>query len=162
MTPTRGAIVFLSLMLLALGLAVPAVGMSPSSSGVHQGNVAFAHALAPVYIHFKSKHLTGQQGGTVSGSAIVKDSGSYAFTATSCQLWYRTGTSGAWTKSGSCLSPSVFPHTFNAHSKTKFSGSQKVSSTFPTGTYEWKFALIGTYNGVTEESHSGVLTVTIT
>jgi len=119
-------------------------------------------SLAPVVIHFTPKSISGAPGTTIRIAAFVKDKGAYNFVATSCILWIRLGTSGAWTKSGTCLKSSDFPHTFSAHSKTKFSASAKIGKTAPAGTYEWKIELVGTYNGVTEDSHSGTFTLTIT
>jgi hypothetical protein len=116
----------------------------------------------PVSIHFKPHMASGVQGGTVTVHAVVHDNGSFAFVAKSCILWYRIGTTGAWTKAVGCLNPSAFPHTFSAHSKSKFSDTQKVSMTFPTGTYQWKIELVGTYNGHAAHSHTGILSVTIT
>jgi hypothetical protein len=156
------AILLLPLLALVIGLAVPAAAASTAPSGTSSASLATTHTMAPVFVHFTAKHLSGVPGGTVSGTVTVKNNGGYAFDATSCILWFRAGTSGSWTKSGGCLSPSAFPVTFNAHSKTKFSGTQHVSATFPTGTCEWKFALVGGYNGVTDRSHSGTVSVTIT
>jgi len=145
-----------------LGVAAVASASSATSAGALPGSPAAASALAPVYIHFSPKSTSSAPGGTVHITAVVNDKGSHSYVATSCILWYRIGTSGSWTKAGSCLKPSDFPHTFSAHSKTKFAFSQHVSKTFPAGTYEWKIVAVGTYNGVTEDSHAGYLTVTIT
>jgi hypothetical protein len=159
-----GAVVSLAVLALVLGLAVPAAAAVPpaSGAGVPAGLLSHAPATAPVFVHFKPKSISAAQNTTITLSAVVKDNGTRSYTATACKLWYRHGTSGAWTLSSSCLSSSYFPHTFSAHSKTKFSGHQHVSATFPTGTYQWKLELLGTYHGVSEPSHSGILTVAIT
>lgn len=138
-------------------LPVLAAGVQPQSA-----QIAPAIAKAPLYIHFKPKDVTGTQGGSVTVNAVVKNRGTFAFIATSCILWYRLGSSGAWTKARTCLSSGDFPVTFPAGSTTKFSATQRVSLTFPTGVYEWKIVAIGTYNGVSSESHTGKLVVTIT
>jgi hypothetical protein len=142
--------------LLALML-IPAIASAslPSSAPAHSSTTA------PVFIHFKPKSASGVQGGTVSVTIIVHNNGSSSFNATSCSLWYRFGVSGAWT-AGKCGSSASFPDVLKAHSHQKFKESQKVSSTFPTGTYEWKIQVTGTYHGRTENSHPGILKVTIT
>lgn len=164
----RVAVVF-AILALVISAAVPVIfaagGVqlsSVSSFPAVQGNARPAITTAPVSIHFKLKATSGFQGGSVTVSATVKNTGGFDFVATSCNLWYRLGTSGAWTKAGVCLNPSDFPFTFPASSNTKFSASQSVSQTFPTGTYQWKIQLLGTYNGIISKSHSGKITVTIT
>ena len=158
---TRG-FVALALAALVIGLAVPAAasGLVPSEN--YATSVAHAVKTAPVSIHFKPKSITAAPGSTVTVRASVHNTGSFAFVATSCELWYRIGGSGSWIHAASCLKASDFPHTFSAHSKQKFSGSEKVSLTFPAGVYQWKILVVGTYNGVTEDSHSGTISVTIT
>jgi hypothetical protein len=151
-------LVILALLVLSALPVVPAfAAVQPQSS---QSPTALSKA--PVYIHFKPKDATGTQGGSVTVGVVVKNSGTFAFTATSCILWYRLGTSGAWTKAGTCLTSGDFPITFNAGTESKFGATQSISSKFPTGVYEWKIVLIGTYNGLSSESHTGKLTVTIT
>lgn len=145
-----------------LGLASIMAAPALASAGPAAGVAPHHATTAPVFIHFKPKSATGTQGGSVSVTAIVHNNGSFAFTATSCILSYRMGTSGAWTKAGSCLTASLFPHKFSAHSRQKFPISQKVASTFPTGVYEWKIVAVGTYHGATDDSHAGALRVTIT
>ncbi|MCI4368648.1 MAG: hypothetical protein L3K09_03700 [Thermoplasmata archaeon] len=156
------AVVGLSLIALVVGLAAPVSASLGAGSGAHAAVATPALVKAPVYIHFSPKNASGAQGGSVSATAVIKNTGSHTFTATSCKLWYRLGTSGAWTKAASCLTSAYFPSSFAAHKTTKVSGTQAISLTFPTGTYGWKLVLIGTYNGVSEQSHPGILTVTIT
>jgi hypothetical protein len=161
MSTVRKVLVVLPLFAALFALAAPAVALTPSAVGSSHAGTLSASSLAPVYIHFKPRSVVGYQGGTVTVTGVVWNNGSSPYTATSCILWYRLGTSGTWTKAGSCLSSALFPHTFSAHSKTKVSGSQKVASNFPTGTYQWKIQLVGTYNNHAADSHPGKLSVTI-
>lgn len=156
------AVLSIAVLLVALATAAPAAASGSPSSEVPSAVAAHAASLAPVFVHFKPNHVSAAQGGTVSFTAIVHDNGTHSYTATSCKLWFRYGSSGAWTLLHKCLSPSYFPANFTAHSKTKFTASVHVSSTFPTGTYQWKLVLLGTYHGVSESSHPGILSVTIT
>jgi hypothetical protein len=163
---TRGnfgiVVVSLAMLSIVLVLAAPPVTASPTGSVAHRAGVTNTLVTAPIYVHFKPKQATAPQGGTVTIHAVVKDTGGHSFIATSCKLWFRYGTSGTWSLLNSCLSSSSFPHTFAAHSKSKFHSTNHVSATFPTGTYQWKIVLIGTFNGVSEQSHPGILSVTIT
>ena len=168
MAASRTIAVLSAALLLALAV-VPTVfavsslqSAAPTPISATQGSIGPNTGKAPVYVHFKPRDVSGVQGGTVTVHATVKNKGSFDYVATSCTLWYRLGTSGAWTKAGVCLNPSDFPVTFAAGSTAHFSTSQKVSDTFPTGTYEWKIELHGTYNGVAMNSHLGKLIVTIT
>ena len=147
---------------LAMCFLLPATAAAAALPAAPLGAPSASSSLAPVTIHFKPKDVTGSQGGTVTIVGVVKDKGSFAYTATGCTLWYRMGSSGSWTKAGVCLNSADFPITFDAHSKTTFKSTQKVSPTFPTGVYEWKIQLVGTYDGITEKSHTGMLEVTIT
>jgi hypothetical protein len=151
--------------LTALGIVVCFVMTSVASTAVPvqaSSNLVFSStSLAPVYIHFKPKHAYGIEGGSVTVTGIAKNNGSFAFTATKCILWYRLGTSGAWTQAGVCFNPADFPITFPAHSKTTYTATQQVASNFGTGTFQWKIEAIGTYDGAAAKSHAGKLTVTI-
>jgi hypothetical protein len=153
-------VLFAASVLLGISLAVGA--SATPISGVHPGVTASSLTTAPVYIHFKPKSVTAPQGGKVTIKGVVENKGGFSFVATSCILWFRLGTSGSWTRAGVCLNPTDFPVTFAAHSNTSASETQKVSKTFPTGVYEWKIELIGTYHGANEKSHLGKLKVTIT
>jgi hypothetical protein len=156
----RTLIVLFSAVLL-LCISLPVAASAASLSGPPQG-VAASPLKAPVYIHFHPKTVSSFPGGTVTVTAVVKNTGTHDYVATGCNFWYRLGTSGPWTKGSVCLNPADFPHTFPANSKMSFSVTQKVSLTFPPGVYEWKISLIGTYNGVTEKSHTGMIMATIT
>jgi hypothetical protein len=158
----RTAVGALAAIFVVLSISVPAAASAAVPVAHPQKLVFSSTSIAPVYIHFKPKSASGVQGGTVTVGAVVKNNGSFDFVATSCILWYRLGTSGAWTKAGVCLNPADFPFTFPAHSKTTFSASQTVAMNFPTGVYEWKIVAVGTYHGATEKSHAGKLKVTIT
>ena len=144
---------------IAASSAQPSTGLS---LGASQGSSNPNIGKAPVSIHFKPKSVSGVQGGSVTVHATVKNAGAFDFVATGCELWYRLGTSGGWSKAGVCLKQSDFPITFSADSKTRFSATQSISQTFPTGVYQWKIELVGTYNGAASVSHPGTLTVTIT
>ncbi|HEV2317563.1 MAG TPA: hypothetical protein VGV89_08335 [Thermoplasmata archaeon] len=162
MSRTRRVLVALPLLIALIGLAAPALAAATPSTSAHHATAPTLPKYAPVYIHFKPRNATGTPGGSVTVTGIVWNNGSYAYTATGCTLWYRLGSSGTWTKAAACLTSSLFPHTFASHSKTRFSGSQKVASNFPTGVYEWKIQGTGTYNSHTLDSHPGILKVTIT
>jgi hypothetical protein len=158
-----GRLAALALMSAAIfALLLPSATAGFVVPAAHSGIGPLVTPTAPVFIHFKPKSVTGTQGGGVTVHALVNNSGAHTFDALSCNLWYRLGSSGAWTKAGVCLSSSAFPHAFPAHTVSNFTVSQHVSMTFPTGLYEWKIQLLGTYHGTAEKSHPGTIKVTIT
>jgi hypothetical protein len=141
-------------------VATPALGASPLGPGPAGASPLLNSITAPVYISFPTSAFIGHPGGHVVVSGNVTNKGTLKFVASSCDFWYRTG-GGAWTKGSNCFK-GYFPLTFDPGTVFTVHVAQKVSSTFPTGIYQWKIVLFGKYGKSAEQSHDGLLTVDIT